>query len=132
MRVLPLLLISLVCQYCFAQKEVKIEQLKEHIGDSIQTRGKVYSISYMERLKNKPTFINVGAAYPNQLLTIVIWGNVRAKLGYKPEQEFAKGFITVVGKVELYKDKPQIIIKAPEQLIILRDEEVPVDEIPPI
>ena len=36
----------------------------------------------------------------------------------------------VSGKVELYKGKPQIVITAPEQLVIIKDEEVPASQLP--
>ena len=117
---------------CFAQTEVKLEEVKNHIGDSVKVRGKIFGVRYLKNAKNTPTFINLGAAYPNQLLTVVIWGDVRNMLGYKPEEQFAKGFATVYGKIESYKGKLQILIKNPEQLLILHDEEVPADQIPPI
>lgn len=56
----------------FAQKEIKLEELKDHIGDSVKVQGNVYGVRFLESAKNTPTFINIGAAYPNQLLTVVI------------------------------------------------------------
>ena len=80
-----------------------------------------------------PTFINIGGKYPDQLLTIVIWGNIREKLGYAPEdKKYTGGMAVITGKVELYKGKPQIVITDPKQLSILYDEEVSVPQTPPI
>lgn len=132
MKFVPVLFL-LICSVCsYAQKKIKLEEVTQHVGDSVQVRGQVYGVRYLENAKNTPTFINLGAAYPNQLLTVVIWGDVRSKLAYKPEEALAKGFVTVVGKIELFKDKPQIVVRNPDQLLILRDEEVPADKIPPI
>lgn len=117
----------------WAQKEIKLEEVNSHIGDSVTVKGKIHGIRYLQSAKNTPTFINVGGAYPNQLLTIVIWGDVRKKLNYAPEEEkYAHGMAVVSGKVELYKEKPQIVITDPSQLRILYDEEVPATQLPAI
>ena len=100
--------------------------IANHIGDNITVKGKISGIRYLQSAKNTPTFINVGGAYPNELLTIVIWRNVREKLGYKPEERpYISGVAKVSSKVERFKGKPQVVITDPKQLTILYDEEVP-------
>ena len=133
MRIFLFLLLAALTTNTYAQKEIKLEDIKDHIGDSVKIRGKVFGVRYLQASKNTPTFINIGAAYPNQQLTVVIWGDVRKQLSYNPEEEkFAQGFAVVTGRIELYKDKPQIVIKDPKQLVFIYDEEVPADQIPPI
>ena len=119
--------------FTYAQKEIKLEEVKDHVGDSITVKGKIFGIKYFENAKNQPTLINVGAAYPNQLLTIVIYGDVRKKLTYDiSDKKYSQGMAIVTGKVELFKDKPQIVINDPSQLSFIIDEEVPKSQIPPI
>src|SRR5688500_3066901 len=109
MKQLLVILLLTATYTSWAQKEIKLEELSSHIGDSIKVKGKIYGVRYLQSAKNTPTFINVGGTFPNQLLTIVIWGDVRKKLGYAPEEKpFADGVAVVSGKVELYKEKPQI------------------------
>lgn len=133
MRTALLVLYTLVFIGESAQKEIKLEEAKDHISDSVKVIGKIYGIKYIENVMNKPTFINLRSAYPNQLLTIVMWGDVIEKLGYNPqEKKFTQGVAVVTGKIELYKDKPQIVIKDPGQLVFIYHEEVPADQIPPI
>lgn len=133
MKLVILALFSLCFTYSYAQTEVKLEELKDHIGDSVKVKGKISGTRYLEAAKNTPTFINVGGAYPNQLLTIVIWADVRKNLGYDPsDKKNVGGMAVVTGKVELYRDKPQIVITDPSQLQIFIDEEVPASQVPPI
>jgi DNA/RNA endonuclease YhcR with UshA esterase domain len=133
MKYLSALLLSLFFLSSYGQKQIKLEELKDHIGDSVEVKGKISGVRYLETAKNTPTFINIGGVYPNQLLTVVIWGDVRKQLDYAPEdKKFAGGMAIVTGKVELYKDKPQIVIKDPKQLRIVYDEEVPADQVPAI
>jgi hypothetical protein len=133
MRLLILALLSLSFLFSMAQQELKPEELKDHIGDSVKVKGKIFGVRYFESAKNSPTLINVGGAYPNQVYTIVIFGEVRKKLGFAPEEsKYTGGMAIVTGKVELYKDKPQIVITDPAQLQILFDEEVPAGKLPTI
>ena len=114
-----------------AQATIELSDIANHVGDSVKVSGNIFGVRYLEGAKNSPTFINVGAAYPNQLLTIVIWGDVRKKLDYTPEdKKFAHAMAIVTGKVELYKSKPQIVITDSKQLLLLYDKEVPVSELP--
>jgi DNA/RNA endonuclease YhcR with UshA esterase domain len=126
MKFLLLLLLTVFFGNAQAQKEIKLEELKDHIGDSVKVQGRISSARYLESTNNTPTFINVGGVYPNQLLTIVIWGDVRKKMGYDPsDKKNLGGLAVVIGKVELYKDKPQIVITDPSQLRIIVNEVVP-------
>lgn len=68
---------------------------------------------------NNPTFINLGRAYPNPLLTMVIWG-VRTK-AMRPSPKDVGNKMIVPGKVELYKENPQIVIRWQNQFEIVQD-----------
>jgi DNA/RNA endonuclease YhcR with UshA esterase domain len=133
MRFIVLALLSFSYLTSIGQKDVKLEELKDHIGDSVKVNGKISGARYLETAKDSPTFLNVGGVYPNQDLTIVIWGEVRKKMNYNPaEKKNIGGMAVVTGKVELFKNKPQIVINDPSQLLILVDEEVPASQVPPI
>jgi micrococcal nuclease len=101
-----------------AQKSIKLEDIAQHIGDSVTVSGKVAGGRYFADGKQSPTLLNVGAPFPNQLLTVVIYGDVRSKLTGEPEKTYFDKTITVSGKVELYKGKPQIIVQDPAQLAL--------------
>ena len=100
-----------------AQKQIKLEEATRNVGDSVSTCGKVYSSRYFEGSQDAPTLLNLGAAYPNQLLTIVIYGEARKLFKEAPEVYFRDKNICVTGKISLYKDKPQIVIYKPEQIV---------------
>jgi hypothetical protein len=72
----------------FSQTQIKLEDAKNHIGDSAIVCGKVYSARFVSDATNEPTFLNLGASYPNQLLTVVIWGDVRKQFIRNPEDIF--------------------------------------------
>lgn len=97
-------------------KTIPAAEAAKHVGDSVTICDKVYSARWLESAKNQPTFLNLGEAYPNQLLTVVIWEDVRKSLGYKPEEKLMDKKVCVTGKIEEYRGKPQIILHQPAQL----------------
>ena len=100
-----------------AQTKINLEDVSKHIGDSVTVCGKVADMRYFENSKNKPTLINMGAKHPNSLLTLVIWEDARALFTTKVEDLLEKE-ICITGRIILYKEKPEIIIEKPEQIVI--------------
>ena len=101
-----------------SQKEVKLDDIGKHVGDSVRVCDKVYGGIFLERRNGTPTFLNVGGSYSNHLLTIVIWPEVRKEFTEKPEEFYKDKKVCVVGKVELFRDKPQIVLHSKGQIII--------------
>ncbi len=101
----------------YAQATIKLDDVKQHIGDSVTVCGIVKDMRYFENSRNKPTFLNIGARYPNQPLTVVIWENVRQLFTGKVEDLYGK-YICITGRIILYKEKPEIIIERPDQVVI--------------
>jgi hypothetical protein len=133
MKQIVTLLLILMAVSSQAQTAIKIEDVNNHIGDSVKFTGKIFSVKQLTNAKGAPTFINLGAAYPNQLLTIVIWQAVKDKMSFDPSQEkYIGGMARVTGKLELYKGKPQIVITDPKQFDIIYDEEVKLEELPKV
>jgi DNA/RNA endonuclease YhcR with UshA esterase domain len=107
-----------------SQTVVQLPDISNHIGDSVKVEGKVYSTRYLADSKGSPTLINIGAAYPNQLLTVVIYGDDRKNFTSSPEF-FKDKEVVVTGKVESYRGKPQIIVHDSSQIEVRQ----PVEEI---
>lgn len=119
MRPLILFIVFLlVSKFSYSQIEIKLEDASKHIGDSVKVCGKVASMRFVENTEGQPTFINLGKPYPNQLLTVVVCGLVRQRFSKPLEELFNNKEICVTGKVELYKEKPQIVILISEQMVI--------------
>jgi len=100
-----------------AQTSIKLEEVDQHIGDSVRFCGKVADMRYFENSKNQPTFLNMGAKYPNQQITLVIWGDTRKLFTGQVENLLNKD-ICVTGRIILYKQKPEIIIEKTEQITL--------------
>lgn len=102
----------------FSQKTVKLEDAATHIGDSVIVCGKIADAAYIETMENSPTFLNLGASYPNQLLNLVIWKDQRVQYDPAPEQLYANKNVCVTGKIEIIQEIPQIVIYNKRQIKI--------------
>jgi hypothetical protein len=112
-----LLILSLTVN---AQTKISLPDISKHIGDSVELTTQVFGVKYLSDAKGSPTLVNFGAPYPNQLLTAVIWSNVRTQMLIEPTEENLKDkTVIVIGKVELYKGKPQVVIKGPAQFQVV-------------
>jgi hypothetical protein len=111
-----------LCTFCFinmafGQTAIRLEDVSTHIGDSVTVCGKVSGMRYFENSKDKPTFLNIGGKYPNQQLTVVIWETVRTLFTGKIEG-LADKDICITGRIILYKERPEIVIDKPEQIVV--------------
>ncbi len=113
------LLITLCCFIVapsFAQQQIKIEEAKSHVGDSVKICNKIFDTKYFQSANDPVTLLNMGDKYPNNPLSIVIRSDAR-KLFKNPPEEYYKGAqVCVTGKIQIYKEKPEIVINRPEQI----------------
>src|SRR5665647_2182931 len=86
-----------------AQQQIKLEDAKDHVGDSVTIRATIYGGKYFESIKGSPTFLNVGGEYPNAPLTLVIWGETRGRFKTAPEVLYQARQEFISGKILLYK-----------------------------
>ncbi len=98
-----------------AQKKYLTSDAKEHFGETATVCGEVVSTRYATSTKGQPTFLNLDKPYPNQVFTIVIWGNNRSKFG-TPEDDYKGKRICVTGKITAYAGLPEIVADDPQQL----------------
>jgi hypothetical protein len=133
MKIVLLFAFSFIVVTSFGQQKISLEEVKDHINDSVEVNGKVSRITYLKDAKDKPTIISVGGTSSNPILSIIIPGEVRKKLGYNPlEKKYQQGMVVATGKIKMLQGKPGMVIQDPKQLVFIYDEEVPASEIPPI
>jgi micrococcal nuclease len=97
-----------------AEKKLTTAEAGQHVGENATVSGVVASGRYAERTRGRPTFLNL-KAYPEQVFTILIWGENRAKFG-TPEQSLLHKRACVSGSIREYGGKPEIIASEPSQI----------------
>jgi hypothetical protein len=79
--------------------------------------GVVASAKFASSSKGQPTYLNLDKPYPNQVFTILIWGERRAAFG-TPEKDLAGKRVCVTGTIQMYKGRSEIIATKPSQITI--------------
>ncbi len=102
--------------FSYAQQVIKPEEALQYMGDSVTVCGKIFGGKFLESAKNQPTFLNMGATFPDQLLTIVIWGDTRKLFSYTPEEKLKNKIVCITGRIGQFNSKPQIVIYNVTQL----------------
>jgi hypothetical protein len=118
-HVIRFLAVSLICFVSTAFADdllvIKDSDASNHIGEQVEVRGTVSSV-HTSRKDN--SFLNIGGAYPNQTFT----GFIKAGTDLSLDAEFIKSLqgkeIGIVGNVQLYKGKPEIVVTEKEQIKI--------------
>ncbi len=110
------LIVVIFCAGLTTSWAITPEEAQQHIGENQTVCGTVASAHYAARSKGQPTFLNLDKPYPNQIFTIMIWGNQRSSFNAAPEKYYSGKRICVNGTIKSYRGKPEIIVNDPSQI----------------
>ncbi|MGA8669927.1 MAG: hypothetical protein WB679_08625 [Terracidiphilus sp.] len=79
----------------------------KHVGENATVCGRIASEHTATSSKGTPAFINLDRPYPNQVFTLLIWGDDREHVGKVPES----GRVCGVGTITLYRGSPEIVLR---------------------
>lgn len=88
-------------------------EAKAHEGENGTVCGKVVGEKTAASSKGQPTFINVDSAYPNQVFTILVWGDDRKNVGDLPQ---VGSHVCATGLIKDYRGVPEIVVRNGGQL----------------
>jgi opacity protein-like surface antigen len=120
-KVLLAIIVSLISNYVFSQKQITAEEAINNIGETVTICDKISDARFLESSPGKFTLLNIGGRFPNQKLTIVISEVNRNNFPLRPEIFYLNKSVCVSGKVTLYRQKPQIQISGPGSITVTTD-----------
>lgn len=104
-------------EYC--PQGVSWSSASQSIGRAGFVYGPVVGASYQTDENNQPTFLNIGAPYPDSnRFTVVIWGRHRGNFSTPPESLYLDERICVEGVIDTYRGLPQIEVTSPASITI--------------
>lgn len=112
------LLSFVLCVGVFAQT-IKPEEAKSHVGKTVTVCGKIFNGRFLKSAKNRPTLLNMGGAFPNHHLTVVIFEEDLKQFPNHPENYYANTEACVTGSVIEYNGKPEIVARIADQIKIV-------------
>jgi len=96
-----------------AAQTISAADAKNHIGERATVCGKVAGERTATSSRGQPTFINLDATYPNQVFTILIWGDDRQNVGTLPT---VGSHACATGIIQDYRGVPEIVVRNSGQL----------------
>lgn len=113
------LTILLWSSFSFSQKQITLEEIPPHFDKKVKICDKIHG-SYIIK-SNGMTLLNVGKPYPDNPLTLAIFQKDLKNFSYVPADFLPEKSFCVTGKLILYKDKPEIILKSEKDLQITNE-----------
>lgn len=107
----------LLSSISFAQKQISLEEIPQNIDKKVKICDKIYG-SYVIK-SNGMTLLNVGNPYPDNPLTLAIFQKDLKNFSYVPADFLPEKSFCVTGKLIIYKDKPEIILKSEKDINIV-------------
>ena len=108
-----------VIQISGAQSKITASEAINHVGERATVCGRVADAKYASSSRGRPTFLNLDKAYPNQIFTVLIWGEDRDKFG-RPEEDYRDKNICVTGLITSYRGVAQIQATDPSQIKVVK------------
>jgi hypothetical protein len=99
---------------------IKWTEAKKHVGETVTVFGPVKGSKYASTSNGEPTFIDLGASYPDpSRVSIVVWGEDRDSFSGSPEEMYLGKTIAVTGEVYMYRGACNIEVQSPSQVRVL-------------
>ncbi len=99
----------------FPAGAIRAVEASAYLGDTATVCDFVAGATHL-RSGRQPTFLNLGRPFPDQDLTVVIWGADRARFAAPPEDAYRNTWICATGEIATYRGQPQIVVRAPDAI----------------
>lgn len=94
------------------------QKAKDYVDQQVAVLGTVAEYRYLPKINGAPTWINLGAKYPNKnRFSVVVWGDYRSQFGRALSSDLVSRQICVMGLVKLWDGVPQMELKRPQELV---------------
>jgi hypothetical protein len=107
MHSLRLALVLVLASSAALAQEIPAAEAAKHVGENATVCGTIASLHKSTSSKGTPTFINLDRPHPDQVFTLLIWGDDRERVGKVPES----GRICGVGVITEYRGSPEIVLR---------------------
>lgn len=113
-KIITVVVACFISVTAFCQTTIAVDSAASHLGDSVTVCSKVFGVKSLEKI----TFINLGAAYPNSPLTIVIRAEDRGNFPQPAETMYENKNVCVTGVIKEYKGRYEIDVTNPAAIAI--------------
>jgi hypothetical protein len=95
---------------------INAQDAPRYVGETATICGVVASTNFARQVPGKATFLDMDKPYPNETVTVLIWGEDRDRFGAL-ESTFLQKRVCATGQIQLYRGRPQVIVHDPRELV---------------
>lgn len=114
-RITSILTFLLFANFISAQSQISIDSVSAYVGKTVKVCDRVAG-TFVTKGEKPVTYLNLGADYPKSKLTIVIFQKDLQHFSFIPSDHYKGQNVCVSGEISVYKERPQIVVKKPEQI----------------
>ncbi|HKF21967.1 MAG TPA: DNA-binding protein [Candidatus Angelobacter sp.] len=92
-------------------------EAKKHVGENATVCGLVVDVHFAAGSKGLPTFVNLDKPFPNQVFTVLIWGDDLPKFAENPAK-WQNRKVCATGTISEYRGSPEIVASSQDQVTI--------------
>src|SRR5690606_14799276 len=100
-----------------AQRLIPTDSAAYYVGKKVTVCATVAG-TFLSQKKQYIAYLNLEKPYPERPSTVVIFESGLERFDYDPVEVLKGKAICVTGRIEVYKEKPQIIVNYPGQIEI--------------
>ena len=103
-----------------AQMKISIDSISAYIGQNVTVCSKILS-THITKGEKPVTYLNLGAAYPDQKLTLVIFQKDKPNFPSAPEKYYNLQEVCATGVLKTYRSMTEMIISRKDQIQIIKN-----------
>lgn len=94
-------------------------EAESYTGETGCVRCLVAATEYVAGIKGEPTFLDCDEPYPDQTMSVIIWGKDRHEFPADPEEYYRGKTICVCGFIGIFGGKPEITAREGSQIEVV-------------
>jgi very-short-patch-repair endonuclease len=92
------------------------QEAGQHIGQTAAVAGPLMKVTIRENVRGNPTWVDIGAAYPNrQRLMLIVWGDQQLEFPMLKPGQMEGQRVCIIGQIDDYKGVPQMVLRVASQ-----------------
>ncbi len=119
---LSIFIVVLYSSISFCQTKITIDSLQQYTGEKSTFCSEVYSVKFLEQFGKQPAYLDEESKYPDNPLTVVIFGEDRKNFKEAPEVMSAGKGICVTREIKEIKGRPETLIDTPLKYLLRNDK----------
>ncbi len=117
-RFIPFILLFIPFNVIIGQNEIALDSTYNSVGKFVKVCSTVAG-TFVTKGNSKVTILNIGEEYPKTKFSVVIYEKDLPNFAFIPSDYYKNKNVCITGTINIYKEKPQINARFPDQIEVV-------------